>query len=234
MFSGRVHRKGRIAATAAVAMGAVIIAAGGAATSPVSAAFAAPSWTLQIGQPGAAFVYPWGMAWDPVSGTILTSDYNNWQVRRFTPAGTLAGTYSSKAALNGQQPYGIAVDPVTDDFVVDDLEGYLRYSASGTLLDSVSTAPQHAYYAPFLAISPTNERVYVVQSTGLNLSGANVVLMYDQNDNFLGEFGKNGKSCAGGQFGLIRGIDVDSSGNVYVNDVSNHCVQVFSGTGGFE
>jgi DNA-binding beta-propeller fold protein YncE len=226
--------RGRVIAIGAVTCAAVIAAAGSAATTQASAAFSAPSWALQIGQPGAAFVYPWGMAFDPVSDTILTSDYNNWQVRRFTTSGALAGTYSSKAALNGQQPYGIAVDPVTDDFVVDDLEGYLRYSASGTLLNSVSTAPEHAYYAPFLAISPTTETVYVVQSTGLNLSGANVVLMYNQNDTFIGEFGTNGRSCAGGQFGLIRGIDVDSAGNVYVNDVSNHCVQVFSGTGSFK
>ena len=76
--------------------------------------------------------------------------------------------------------------------------------------------------------------MYVVQSTGLNLSGANVVLIYDKNDNFLSEFGSNGKSCSSGQFGLIRGVDVDSTGNVYINDVSNNCVQVFSATGTFE
>jgi DNA-binding beta-propeller fold protein YncE len=234
MWFHRTFGRGRIAVLGAVASGAIIVAAGGVATTQASTTFTAPAWTLQIGQPGAAFVYPWGMAWDPVSDTILTSDYNNWQVRRFTTDGTLAGTYSSKAALGGQQPYGIAVDAATDDFVVDDLEGYLRYSATGTLLDSVSTAPEHAYYAPFLAISPTTETVYVVQSNGLDLSGSNVVLMYDENDHFLGEFGSNGKSCSGAHFGLIRGVDVDNAGNVYINDVSNHCVQVFNGTGTFE
>jgi sugar lactone lactonase YvrE len=233
MFLHTVRGKGRVLATAATTT-AIIVSAGGAAATQASAAFKAPSWTLQIGQQGAAFVYPWGMAWDPASNTIITGDYNNWQVRRFTSSGTLAGTYSSKAALGGQQPYGIAVDPTTDDFVVDDLEGYLRYSPTGTLLNSVSTAAEHAYYAPFIAISPTTETVYVVQSTGLSPTGSNVVLMYDKNDNFLGEFGSTGKSCSGAQFGLIRGIDVDSSGSVYINDVSNHCVQVFSGTGSFE
>jgi len=157
MWFHRTFGRGRIAVIGAVTSAAIIAAAGGVATTQAATTFTAPSWTLQIGQPGAAFVYPWGMAWDPVSDTILTSDYNNWQVRRFTTAGALAGTYSSKAALGGQQPYGIAVDAATDDFVVDDLEGYLRYSATGILLDAVSTAPEHAYYAPFLAISPTTE-----------------------------------------------------------------------------
>ena len=61
-----------------------------------------------------------------------------------------------------------------------------------------------------------------------------MVLIYDKNDNFLSKFGSNGKSCSSGQFGLIRGVDVDSTGNVYINDVSNNCVQVFSATGTFE
>ena len=233
MLLNSVRRQRRVLVTAAMTT-AMIVAAGSVAVTQASAAFKAPAWTLQIGQPGAAFVYPWGMAWDPVSNTILAGDYNNWQVRRFNPSGTLAGTYSSKAALGGQQPYGVAVDPVTDDFVVDDLEGYLRYSPTGTLLKSVSTAPEFAYYAPFIGISPTTETVYVVQSSGLSPTGSNVVLMFDKNDNFLGKFGTNGKSCNGANFGLIRGVDVDGSGNVYINDVSNHCVQVFSGTGSFE
>src|SRR5450759_499805 len=83
--------------------------------------FTAPTWTLQIGQKGSAFVYPWGMAWDPVSGTILTTDYNNYQVQRFTTTGTPDGVYSSKTALGGDQPYGITVDPSTDNFLVDNL-----------------------------------------------------------------------------------------------------------------
>jgi DNA-binding beta-propeller fold protein YncE len=136
--------------------------------------------------------------------------------------------------FGGQQPYGVAVDPVTGDFVVDALLSYLRYSPTGTLLDTVSFAPEHAFYAPWIGLSPTNEDVYVVQSTGLHTQGANEVLMFDKNDNFLGSFGTDGANCNSGEFGLIRGIDVDSAGNVYINDVSNHCVQVFSASGSFE
>ena len=223
--------------TRATAIGVVALATvsgGGALEAQAAPSFHAPSYDMTIGQPGSAFVYPWGMAYDPTTGTILTSDYNNYQVRRFTTAGAPDGVYSSRAALGGQQPYGVAVDPVTGDFVVDALLSYLRYSPTGTLLDTVSFGAEHAYYAPWIGLSPTNEDVYVVQSTGLNLNGSNEVLRFDKNDNFLGSFGTNGKNCNSGQFGLIRGIDVDSAGNLYINDVSNHCVQVFSATGTFE
>ena len=236
MSRRRYFNRGRIAMTGVAAAAAIASATAGVTLIQGQAAgtFTKPTWDLQIGQKGTAFVYPFGMAWDPVSGTILTSDYNNWQVRRFTPSGSLAGTYSSKAALGGQQPYGVSVDPTTDNFVVDDLEGYLRYSSGGTLIRSVSTAPEHAYYAPFVAINPTNENVYVVQSNGLDPTGLNEVLIFDQNDHFLSQFGTTGKNCNAAQFGLIRGDDFDSAGNVYIDDVSNHCVQVFSATGSFE
>ncbi|MFI5285495.1 MAG: NHL repeat-containing protein [Candidatus Dormibacteria bacterium] len=226
----------RAVATSTVLAGLAASLAAGSAIAGVHAAggFTAPTWALKIGVPGSAFVYPWGMAWDPSSGTILTSDYNNYQVRRFTTSGSPDGVYSSRAALGGQQPYAIAVDPATDDFVVDDLLGYLRYSPTGTLIRSASTAAHGAFYAPWLAVSPTNEDVYVVQSTGLNKSGANEVLIFDKNDNYLSTFGTTGKSCSSGQFGLIRGVDVDGAGDVYINDVSNHCVEVFSSTGTFK
>ena len=90
-----------------------------------------------------------------------------------------------------------------------------------------------AYYAPFIGISSTGE-VYLVQSTGLNKSNPNLVFMYNSAGHSLGQFGTNGTNCSKGQFGVIRGIDVDKYGNVFVNDVSNHCIQVFTSTGVFE
>jgi len=232
-----IHRSRRGGRALGIALGSLAIGAAsgaGALSAQAAPAFSAPTYDMTIGQPGSAFVYPWGMAYDPTTGTILTSDYNNYQVRRFTTSGTPDGVYSSRAALGGQQPYGVAVDPVTGDFVVDALLSYLRYSPTGTLLDTVSFGPEHAYYAPWIGLSPTNEDVYVVQSTGLHTQGANEVLMFGKNDDFLGSFGTDGANCNSGEFGLIRGIDVDSAGNVYINDVSNHCVQVFSASGSFE
>jgi tripartite motif-containing protein 71 len=220
-------------ATLVAVVGAVLAIGSGTGlwNAQASPKFTAPTWKLQIGQQGDAFVYPWGMAWDPVSGTILTTDYNNYQVRRFTPSGTPDGVYSSKQALGTNQPYAIAVDSSTDDFLVDDLVGYLRYTSTGTLLDSVRASTQGAYYAPWMTVNSTTSTVYLVNSN--SPTGHNIVLMYNGSDSYLGEFGTTGTSCAQGQFGLIRGIGVDSSGDVYIDDVSNQCVQVFSSTGIF-
>ncbi len=234
MGSDTVMGNRRLWRAGAVAVGAAVLAIGSGAgmwNAQAAPTFTAPTWQLQIGQQGTAFVYPWGMAWDPASGTILTTDYNNYQVRRFSTSGSPLAVYSNKAALNNQQPYSIVVDSSTDDFLVDDLEGYLRYSSTGTLLDSVHSTAVGAYYAPWLAVNSTTSNVYLVNSN--STTGNNVVLMYNGSDSYLGEFGTTGTSCAQGQFGLIRGVDVDSSGNVYVNDVSNYCVEVFSSTGTF-
>jgi tripartite motif-containing protein 71 len=225
---------GRVRRASAVAVGAAVLAIGSATgiwNAQAAPSLTAPTFKLQIGQPGSAFVYPWGMAYDPASGTILTTDYNNYQVRRFSTSGTPLAVYSNKAALNTQQPYSIVVDTSTDDFLVDYLVGYLRYSNTGTLLDSVSTAAVGAYYAPWMTVNSATSNVYIANSN--SATGHNFVAMYNGSDSFLGMFGTTGTSCALGQFGLIRGMDVDSAGNLYVNDVTNDCVQVFSSTGTF-
>jgi tripartite motif-containing protein 71 len=198
-------------------------------------AFTTPTWRMQIGFPGHAFVYPWGMAWDPTTGTILAGDYNNYDIKRFSTSGTLLATYSSKGTGPGQlsgQPYGIAVDPADGSFMVAVLSvhGYMKFAANGTWLKNVS-APG-AYYAPFIATGAQGG-VYLVQSTGLSQTAPNVVLRFDRSGNLLGQFGSNGSNCGLGQFSLIRGIDTDASGNVYVNDVGNHCIQEFDATGNF-
>jgi tripartite motif-containing protein 71 len=230
MNQGRARR----ALAAAIGTAALTVASSMSVLNAGAApSFMAPSWTTQIGQQGSAFVYPWGMAWDPISGTILTTDYNNYQVQRFTTTGTPDGVYSSKLALGGDQPYGITVDPSTDDFLVDNLGGYLRYTSAGVLIDTVDAHNQGAHYAPWIAVNPATGVVYLVNSN--STTGTNIVLMYDgtNNDSFIGQFGVTGTSCASGQFGLIRGVDVDSAGNVYIGDVSNHCVEVFSSSGTF-
>jgi DNA-binding beta-propeller fold protein YncE len=219
--------------------------AGAAADTQVAAAFQTPSYDTTIGGPGSAFVYPFGEAWDPTTytqgatqydGTLLVDDYNNYDVKRFAADGTWLATYSSKGNGPGQfseQPSGIAVDPTNGDFVVSfafDGFGYMEFAPDGNLLQTVSVAA--AWYAPFIAINAGGD-VYLVQSTGLEKSQPNVVFMFDSNGNPVGEFGTNGTSCSKGQFGVIRGIDVDGAGNVYVNDVSNHCIQEFTSSGQF-
>ena len=222
-------------------------ASGLAAATSASAAFQAPAYDMTIGGPGTAFVYPFGEAWDPTTftqgssvydGTLLVDDYNNYDIKRFAGDGTWLATYSSKGKGAGQfseQPSGVAVDPTNGDFVVAfafDGYGYMEFTQAGTLIRTVNIG-QPAWYAPFIAINAQGD-VFLVQSTGLQKSAPNVVFVFDANGNLLGQFGTNDtttnvvKACQAGQFGVIRGIDLDAAGNVYVNDVSNHCIQEFA------
>jgi tripartite motif-containing protein 71 len=226
----------------------------GATESAGAAGFTAPTYDMTIGGPGSAFVYPFGEAWDPTTytqgtteyhGTLLVDDYNNYDIKRFAADGTWLATYSSKGHASGQfseQPSGIAVDPTNGDFVVAfafDGYGYKEFDPNGNWIRTVTVPNQAAWYAPFIAVSPTTGDVYLVQSTGLAKSAPNVVFMFDASGTSLGQFGTDDtgtnttKACAAGQFGLIRGIDADAAGNVYVNDVSNHCIQEFTGSGTF-
>lgn len=250
----KLRRHSRFGFVPVLGIVAVLSGASGlAAATSASAAFQAPAYNSTIGGPGSAFVYPFGMAWDPTTftqgsteydGTLLVDDYNNYDIKRFASDGTWLATYSSKGSGPGQfseQPSGIAVDPINGDFVVAfafDGYGYMEFTQTGSWIRTVIVPDEAAWYSPFIAINASGD-VYLVQSTGLAKSAPNVVFMFDSNGNSLGQFGTNNtggntvKNCAAGQFGLIRGIDVDSEGNVYVNDVSNHCIQEFTSVGTF-
>ncbi len=236
----------RVASCGVAAVTAIAAAMAGATASVHAApAFTAPTYSMSIGSAGGAFVYPFGMAWDPTvsdstgtePGSLLVNDYNNYDVKRFGSDGAYMATYGSKGKKPGQfseQPSEIAVNPTNGNFVVAfafNGYGYAQFNNQGQFMFQVTNPV--AYYAPFIGISATGE-VYLVQSTGLNKSGANIVLMYNSSGVSMGQFGKNGTNCSKGQFGVIRGIDVDNYGNVFVNDVSNHCIQVFTSTGVFE
>ena len=245
-----VRDRSRLGFGPALGLIAVLTGASGlAASTSASAAYQAPTYDMTIGGPGKAFVYPFGEAWDPTTftqgsnvydGTLLVNDYNNYDIKRFAADGTWLATYSAKGKGQGQfseQPSGVAVDPANGDFVVAfafDGYGYMEFTQSGQWIRTVNIG-QPAWYSPFIAVNAQGD-VFLVQSTGLEKNAPNVVFVFDANGTLLGQFGTNDTTtnvvtaCAAGQFGVIRGIDLDASGNVYINDVSNHCIQEFSVT----
>src|ERR1019366_6214515 len=65
-----------------------------------------------------------------------------------------------------------------------------------------------------------------------NVTGTNEIFEYNKTGITLitTYVGTDGTNCAAGQFGNIRGIDVDRNGLLYVTDTTNHCIQVFNTT----
>jgi sugar lactone lactonase YvrE len=208
--------------------------------------FTPPTFLRTIGGPGHAFIYPWGMA-TANDGTILMSDYNNYNIRRFNTSGTSLQTFGGthNPGCPNQQPYSVTVDRNDGSiYLSDTINGqYIKYDSTGKCLFAVKvTAPDlylpqynvNLVYIPWISVN-SKGTVYVASAHNITGPGLpvwpNRVLEYDSNGNQLKEWGTDGTGP--GQFNLIRGADFDANDNYYVNDVGCGCVQVFDSNDNF-
>ena len=104
-----------------------------------AASWSAPSFVRAMGARGAAGLYAWGVAYNPVSNEILVGDYRNFQVRRFSSGGSLLGSFYRPAADRRGVPEGIAVDPRDGSIYVSDHSrtnrGYVaKFSKTGAFI----------------------------------------------------------------------------------------------------
>jgi DNA-binding beta-propeller fold protein YncE len=225
---------------AALAGVASIVASSLLTATPAAASFAAPLWERQIGFKGSAFVNPWGMA-TAKDGTILASDYTNYNIKRFSISGAYLGSFGgTHAACPNNQPAGLAVDRRDGSIYLADTQNfqYIKYDSSGNCLFTVKVgAPDYVARYMNLAYLTVNSHGNVYLDSAHNTSSPgqpvwpNKVFVYDPNGNFLFDFGTDGIGV--GQFNLIRGLDTDANDNLYINDVGNHVVQVFDPNGNF-
>ncbi len=89
------------------------------------------------------------------------------------------------------------------------------------------TANGQFKYPYNVALSPDGTKVYVADS----LFGNDRIQEFDTSGNFIRSWGSTGTTE--GHFNQPTGLAVDSSGNVYVADVSNNRVQKFDANGNF-
>jgi tripartite motif-containing protein 71 len=222
------------ALTASIVAGSSQAVAAGHRAAP---AFAAPTFVKAIGKPGDAYIYPWAMATEtvgPYTGDIVVGDYNNYVVKIFTPSGTLVDTLNKRrVALSSTvsamgQPYGIAVDPNDGSIYVADLvkKRIDKFNDAGVFQYVIT--PPRGYYAPYVAVNAAGD-LFIVESTITDVTGTNEIFEYSNTGVPITTYvGTDGTNCALGQFGNIRGIDIDASGLLYVVDTTNRCVQVFN------
>lgn len=71
---------------AVAALGTALVTAVSTLPMPAAQAAISATWVRQIGRPGHAGLYAWGAA-TAVDGSILVGDYNNYNIKRFSPAG---------------------------------------------------------------------------------------------------------------------------------------------------
>lgn len=211
---------------------ALIVAGTLVAASPVpaSAAITPPTFVRTIGASGHAGVYAWGMA-TAADGTILTSDYNNYVIRRYSTSGALLQSFSSGGTgpCQNTQPYGIAVDPNRGTIFMQDTNNAQMemFAANGTCTKTIDMRVNGAAYTPRMAVNPQG-LVYVINSHNLP-NFRNSIMIYDSTGAYVRTVALGTSSTADGAFNTIRGIAIDPvTGEVYLNDSGNGRVQVFS------
>lgn len=187
-----------------------------------------------VGGPGHAGLYGWGAA-TLNDGSVLIGDYWNFRIQHYAKTGAALGTVvgtNTKGVLptQHQAPYGIGVDPVTNDIYFGDVDGNKtvdKYSASGQYLTSWGgngVGRGKFQYPSYIAVG-ADRRVYVADQWEHN------VVVHNPDGTELFQFGTNG--AADGQFKQPRGMGFDAQNRLFVVDNYNLRVQVFDTEGRF-
>jgi tripartite motif-containing protein 71 len=147
---------------------------------------------------------------------------------------SLAKMWGSKGSGEGQidQSHGVGIDSSGNVYVVD--TGNFRvqkFDSNGkfiTMWGSEGEGEGQFLHGHDIAIDSSGN-IYVTDV--LKDTDVARVQKFDSNGKFITMWGSKGSEK--GQFDYMHGIDVDSSGNVYVSDTANNRVQKFDSNGNF-
>ena len=118
-------------------------------------------------------------------------------------------------------PFDVERDAAGNVYVVDPLTGGVhKFDAANAAvqkLGSLGSGPGQFTFPTAIGLNVGNGEFYVAEIGGLGSSTPTTrIQRFDASGAYLGEFGSLG--TAEGQFGFVRGISVDSNGNVFVAD----------------
>ena len=199
----------------------------------------------------ASFAGPAGVAVD-TAGNVYVADNNNHLIRKISPAGvvtTLAGTVGAAGSTNAtgtdakfRSPNGVAVDTVGNVYVADTSNHLIRkISPAGVVTTLAGTAAiagannatgtDASFSFPQGVAVDTAGNVYVADYGNhliRMISPVGVVTTLAGNDQAAGSTNATGTDAS---FFLPKGVAVDTAGNVYVADTSNHLIRMISPAG---
>lgn len=184
---------------------------------------------------------PTGLALDKVGTAtyLYAADQVGGRIFKIDVAtGTRAGVYGQvgNGPVEFNNPYGIAVDPVSHDLYIaergnDRVQRITNTGQFVTAWGGVGTAPGQ-FESPIGIAADANGNVYVVDHDNSRVQKFHVQANGTGWDvSFVTSWGSLG--AAHGQFDAPYGIALDAAGNVWVADGRNHRVQKFDANGNF-
>jgi hypothetical protein len=199
----------------------------------------------------ARFFSPSGVSVD-TAGNVFVADSSNQTIRKVTSVGvvtTLAGTAGSVGSANGtgsaarfRVPVAVSVDTAGNVFVADSSNQTIRKVTSvgvvttlagtaGSVGSTDGTGSAARFNAPYGVSVDTVGNVYVAEysnHTIRKVTSAGVVTTLAGTANFAGSTDATGSAA---RFFCPIGVAVDTSGNVFVADSSNHTIRKVTSAG---
>jgi len=195
----------------------------------------------------ASFSSPWGVAADS-EGNVYVGDQLNHRIRKISPAGvvtTLAGSGTATfgngtgAGASFNAPHAVAVDRNGNVYVADNANFRIRMitpagvvstlAGSGTSAVTDGTGVGASFGTPQGVTVDSDGVVYVADYGGHRIRRISTVgVVTTIAGSTQGSANGTGTSA---QFNFPRGITVDTAGNLYVADESNHRIRKITPAG---
>ena len=204
-----------------------------------------PATNAQLDSPEAVAVDRWG--------NLYIADRGNHRVRRVDVAGvitTSAGTGEPRYSGDGgsatnasfRAPSGVAVDSSGNLYIADSPHNRVRKVDAAGVITTVAGTGQRGYSgdggpaasaqlaSPVRVAVDGSGNLYIVDSERVRKVDAAGVITTVAGTGQRGYSGDGGPA-ASAQLGLLRGVAVDGSGNLYIADARNHRVRKVDATG---
>ena len=193
----------------------------------------------------ARFSLPQGVAVDS-AGNVYVADTDNSTIRKATPTGvvtTLAGQAATLGSADGTRsaaqfnaPSGVAVDSAGNVYVADSVNATIRKvtaagvvttlaGLAGTVGSADGTGSVARFYYPGGVALDTAGNVYVADTDNSTIRQVTPAGVVTTLAGLAGNSGSADGIGSAARFGYPFGVAVDSAGNVYVADTSNHTIR---------
>lgn len=177
-----------------------------------------------------------------IDGAAIQADHNIY-ISKFAPDGTASTiTLNAPSLAAGTTIYSMAFDASGNMYLGQnnafhqEQNQIQKYDAQGNYVSSFGaygTGNGQIIWPVSIAVNSSTGDIYVADISSSNTNSS--IQRFDSSGNFISKFAtlNIASSTADGSVYFPTSIALDSSGNVYVTDSSNHRVQKFDAAGNF-